>query len=151
MSTEQTPRTGPFSYALTRTLDAPAETVWRAWTTPDTYARWAYAVPGSVEMDVRPGGAWKATVATPNGDRVPLTGSYQEVDPHRLLVLAMDRPGGAEPSSMAMQLDARDDHRTTIVLRQNCDTAEERDMAEQGSTLLLDSLTAYLEQGPTRS
>src|SRR5690606_4296799 len=70
MSTEQTPRTGPFSYALTRTLDAPAETVWRAWTTPDEYARWAYAVPGSVEMDVRPGGAWKATVATPDGDRV---------------------------------------------------------------------------------
>ncbi|MFC9545377.1 SRPBCC domain-containing protein [Streptomyces sp. NPDC056956] len=151
MSTEQTPRTGPFSYALTRTLDAPAETVWRAWTTPDEYARWAYAVPGSVEMDVRPGGAWKATVATPDGDRVPLTGSYQEVAEPRLLVLGMDRPGGADPSTMAMELDARDDYRTTIVLRQTCDTAEERDMAEQGSTLLLDSLATYLDQNATRS
>jgi len=30
------------------------------------------------------------------------------------------------------------------VLSQTCDTAEERDMSEQGSTMLLDSLTTFL-------
>ncbi|GAB3171816.1 hypothetical protein GCM10027162_13460 [Streptomyces incanus] len=38
---------GGFSYQLTRTLDAPAVKVWRAWTTPEQYAQWAYAAAGS--------------------------------------------------------------------------------------------------------
>ncbi|GAB2848181.1 hypothetical protein GCM10027074_13650 [Streptomyces deserti] len=33
------------------------------------------------------------------------------------------------------------------MLRQTCDPAEERDMAEQGSTMLLDSLSAFLAEG----
>ncbi|MET7293045.1 SRPBCC domain-containing protein [Streptomyces griseoloalbus] len=140
--------TDDFSYTLTRTLDAPADTVWQAWTTPDQYARWAYAAPGSVEMDVRPGGAWKATTVTPDGGRFPLTGSYLQVDENRLLVVGMDVPGKPEPSAMAVELDG-DGPRTRIVIRQTCDTAEERDMAEEGSTMLLDSLTAFLAEGTT--
>ncbi|GGW46856.1 SRPBCC family protein [Streptomyces griseoloalbus] len=140
--------TDDFSYTLTRTLDAPTGTVWQAWTTPDQYARWAYAAPGSVEMDVRPGGAWKATMVTPDGGRFPLTGSYLQVDEDRLLVVGMDVPGKPEPSAMTVELDG-DGPRTRIVIRQMCDTTEERDMAEQGSTMLLDSLTAFLAEGTT--
>ncbi|MFJ9099740.1 SRPBCC domain-containing protein [Streptomyces sp. NPDC102405] len=147
MSTEQTTPANDFSYELTRTLDVPAARVWRAWTTPDQYAQWAYAAPGSVEMDVRPGGAWKATVVTPDGGQFPLTGSYLEVDENRVLVVGMDVPGKPAPAVMTMELEERDDSRTRIVLRQTCDTAEERDMAEQGSTMLLDSLDAYLAGG----
>ncbi len=58
----------------------------------------------------------------------------------------MDVPGKPAPSVMAVEL-AEDGPRTRIVLRQACDTAEERDMAEQGSTMLLDSLTAFLADG----
>lgn len=79
MSTEQTTAADGFAYTLTRTLDAPVESVWRAWTTPERYAQWAGAAAGSVEMDVRPGGAWKATMLTPDGGQFPLTGSYVEV------------------------------------------------------------------------
>ncbi len=32
------------------------------------------------------------------------------------------------------------------MLRQTCDTAEERDMAEQGSAMLLDSLSTFLTE-----
>ncbi|WUH91748.1 SRPBCC domain-containing protein [Streptomyces sp. NBC_00433] len=147
MSTEQTTAADGFPYTLTRTLDAPAASVWRAWTTPEQYAQWAYAAAGSVEMDVRPGGAWKATMVTPDGDQFPLTGSYVEVAEHRLLVVGMDVPGKSEPSVMTMELDEEDGHSTRIVLRQTCDSAEERDMAEQGSTMLLDSLGAFLAEG----
>jgi len=147
MSTEQTIPANGFSYELTRALDVPAARVWRAWTTADQYAQWAYAAPGSVEMDVRPGGAWKATVVTPDGGQFPLTGSYLEVDENRVLVVGMDVPGKPAPAVMTMELEERDDSRTRIVLRQTCDTAEERDMAEQGSTMLLDSLGAYLAGG----
>ncbi|MFG1807424.1 SRPBCC domain-containing protein [Streptomyces sp. NPDC049040] len=148
MSTEQSTAADRFPYTLTRTLDAPAAKVWRAWTTAEQYAQWAYAAPGSVEMDVRPGGAWKATMVTPDGGQFPLTGSYLEVDENRLLVVGMDVPGKPEPSVMTMELDEQDGHSARIVLRQTCDTAEERDMAEQGSTMLLDSLGAFLAEKP---
>ncbi|MGA5077941.1 SRPBCC family protein [Streptomyces griseoincarnatus] len=136
------------SCTLTRTLDAPAATVHRAWTTPDAYARRAYAAPGSVGMDVRPGGAWKATMVTPGGTEVPLTGSCLDVHENRLLVVGVDVPGRAEPSVMAVELD-EDGPAARIELRQTCDTAKERDMAEQGSTMLLNSLTRFLAEGPT--
>ncbi|CAL9652863.1 SRPBCC domain-containing protein [Streptomyces sp. Tu 3180] len=148
MSTGRTTTDDGFPYTLTRTLDAPVEEVWRAWTTPERYARWAHAVPGSVEMDVRPGGTWKSTMLTPGGDRFPLTGSYLEVAENRLLVLGMDVTGRPAPAEMALELDEEDGRRTRIVLRQTCGTAEERDMAEQGSTMLLDGLSAFLAEGP---
>lgn len=147
MSNEQTTPAEGFSYRLTRTLDAPAAQVWRAWTTPDQYAQWAYAAVGSVEMDVRPGGTWKATMVTPDGGQIPLTGSYLQVDENRLLVVGMDVPGKEGPAVMTVELDEQDEQYTRIVLHQSCDTAEERDMSEQGSTMLLDSLTAFLADG----
>ncbi|QIQ05314.1 SRPBCC family protein [Streptomyces liangshanensis] len=142
MSTEQHTGEG-FSYTLERTLDVPAAAVWDAWTVPESYAQWAYAAPGTVEMDVRPGGAWKATMVTPDGAEFPLTGSYAEVDRNRRLVTGMDVPGRSEQALMTLELDERGAG-THLVLSQTCDTAEERDGAEQGSTMLLDSLTAFL-------
>ncbi|MET9353243.1 SRPBCC domain-containing protein [Streptomyces sp. NPDC006617] len=149
MSTDQTPSAAGngFSYTLTRTLDAPAAQVWQAWTTPDQYAQWAYAVPGSVEMDVRPGGTWKATMRTPDGTEFPLTGSYIEVAEHRALTIGMDVPGRPDPATMTVELAEEGPRNTVITLRQTCDTAEERDGAEQGSGMLLDGLTGFLAGG----
>ncbi|MEU2963860.1 SRPBCC domain-containing protein [Streptomyces ardesiacus] len=149
MSTEHSPTAADqgFSYTLTRTLDAPASRVWAAWTTPDQYARWAYAVPGSVEMDVRPGGTWKATMRTPDGTEFPLTGSYAEVAEPRRLTIGMDVPGRPEPATMSLELTEQGPGTTVITLHQTCDTAEERDGAEQGSGMLLDGLTAFLRDG----
>ncbi|GAA2567238.1 MULTISPECIES: SRPBCC family protein [Streptomyces] len=149
MSTEQTPAAADgFSYTLTRTLDAPAARVWQAWTTPDQYARWAYAVPGSVEMDVRPGGTWKATMRTPDGAEFPLTGSYTEVAEPRRLTIGMDVPGRPDPALMTLELTEQGPRNTVITLSQTCDTAEERDGAEQGSGMLLDGLAGFLAGGP---
>ncbi|WP_282083466.1 SRPBCC family protein [Streptomyces tendae] len=149
MSTEQTPTAAEngFSYTLTRTLDAPASQVWQAWTTPHQYAQWAYAVPGSVEMDVRPGGAWKATIRTPDGAEFPLTGSYIEVAEPRRLTVGMDVPGRPDPAAMTVELAEQGPRNTVITLHQTCDTAEERDGAEQGSNMLLDGLTGFLAGG----
>ena len=144
MTTEQRTTEG-FSYTLERTLEAPVAAVWSAWTTAESYAQWAYAAPGSVEMDVRPGGTWKATVVTPDGGRFPLTGSYCEVDENQRLVIGMDVPGKDEPAVMTVEFVEQSTHRTRVVVSQTCDTPDERDLAEQGTTMLLDSLTAFLE------
>lgn len=79
----------------------------------------------------------------PGGARVPLTGSYTEVVPNERLVMGMDVPGAGEPVLMTLAL-AADGDRTEITLSQTFDSAEERDQAEQGSTMLLDGLTGFL-------
>lgn len=132
-----------YTYTLSRTFDVPVAKVWRAWTTPEQYAEWVNAVAGSVEMDVTVGGGWKAVMRTPHGD-FPLTGSYLEVSENKHLVIGMDSPGRSEPAVMYVNLQKRGGGQTHLVLSQICDTEEERNMAEQGSTMLLDGLTAFL-------
>lgn len=130
------------TYTLTRELDAPVENVWAAWTTPEHYARWSGAVLPSISLDVRPGGAWRATMALPDGSEFPLTGTYGEVVENRRLEVLMDLPGGA---STLMSVELADvDGRTRIVLSQTCATAQERDQSEEGSGMLLDGLAAYV-------
>ncbi len=131
-----------YEYTLTRELDAPVENVWAAWTQPDHYARWSGAVRPSISLDVRPGGAWRATMATPDGSEFPLTGSYGEVVENERLEVIMDLPGG---ESTVMIVDLTDlGGKTLIVLSQACATPEARDMSEQGSGMLLDGLAAYV-------
>jgi uncharacterized protein YndB with AHSA1/START domain len=86
--------------ALTRVFDAPRERVWREWTAPEAFADWfggpESEVPlESVSMDVRPGGALRATMLTGPGRReIRWKGEYREVQaPERLVFTLSDRPG----------------------------------------------------------
>ncbi|WP_067168681.1 SRPBCC family protein [Microtetraspora niveoalba] len=130
-----------FSYTLTRTLDAPIDKVWAAWTTPEIYGRWASAE--EVALDVRTGGVWSSVMVIPGGARVPLSGTYAEVVDRKRLVMGMNVPGQAEPVLMTAEF-AADGDRTQITLSQDFDTAQDRDQAEQGSNFLLDGLAAHL-------
>src|SRR4051794_9439979 len=53
--------------SITRVYDAPRDRVWREWTEPERFADWfggpeAEVPLDTVAMDVRPGGAWRATM-----------------------------------------------------------------------------------------
>ncbi|HEY5320969.1 MAG TPA: SRPBCC domain-containing protein [Galbitalea sp.] len=80
---------------ITRTFRAPRELVFDAWTNPVHFARWwggdTVEVPAdSVEMDVRVGGSWKATMVLPEGGHeIHWVGEYLEVDPPERLVLTL--------------------------------------------------------------
>ena len=85
--------------AITRVFDAPPDRVWREWTSPEAFADWfggpQFEVPlSSVSMDVRPGGAWRATMlAGPQRHEIRWAGEYQEVtEPERLVFTITDRP-----------------------------------------------------------
>jgi uncharacterized protein YndB with AHSA1/START domain len=125
-----------FPYIVTRVVDAPVETVWRAWTNPKEYEVWFHAVPGSVDLDVRPGGRWKAVLRVPDGTEHPMTGSYGEVRENERLVTVMDGPDGEPSGDMALDL-AAEGGGTRLTLSQVCASEEERAMAEEGSTMLL--------------
>ncbi len=52
--------------SITRVFAAPRERIWAEWTTPEAFADWyggEVEIPlDTVEMDVREGGYWKATM-----------------------------------------------------------------------------------------
>ena len=79
--------------SITRIFDAPRERIWSEWTDPEAFADWyggaqAEVPVSSVSMDVREGGAWKATMfAGPERRRINWHGSYREVvEPERLVL-----------------------------------------------------------------
>jgi uncharacterized protein YndB with AHSA1/START domain len=67
-----------------RTFDAPRALVWKAFTDPDLIPRW-WGPHGTtttvVDMDVRPGGAWRYISSASDRDDVVFYGEYLEVTP----------------------------------------------------------------------
>lgn len=74
---------------LTRLIDAPPETVYRAWTEPELLKRWFAPRPWTTphaELDVRAGGASLVVMRSPEGEDFPHSGVYLEVVPNERLV-----------------------------------------------------------------
>jgi uncharacterized protein YndB with AHSA1/START domain len=74
---------------LERLIAAPPERVFAFWIDPAQVVRWwgpaGYEVPSS-DFDVRPGGQWRTTVQTPDGQRRTISGMYRAIEPPRRLV-----------------------------------------------------------------
>ena len=86
-------------FAVTRVFEAPRDRVWREWTQPEAFADWfggpQCEIPiESVAMDVRPGGALRATMYVgPRRREIRWSGEFREVDePARLVFTITDRP-----------------------------------------------------------
>ncbi|PQO41589.1 SRPBCC family protein [Blastopirellula marina] len=74
---------------LERVVDVPRELVWAAWTTPEHVCQWFCPRPWSVtdcEIDLRPGGIFRTTMRSPEGEEFPNVGCYLEVIPGERLV-----------------------------------------------------------------
>ena len=72
-----------------RLLDAPREKLYRAWTTPELITQWFTPPPWKTVravVDVRPGGANRITMQSPEGQEFPNRGIYLEVVPNERLV-----------------------------------------------------------------
>lgn len=96
-------------FAVTRTLAASREKVWQVLTQPSHFEGWLPAEPGTAVLDVRTGGSWRATVVSSDGDKMDVTGRYDEVsEPDRLV---MTVPGDVVT---AITLTATPDNTTHI-------------------------------------
>lgn len=91
---------------ITRVFNAPRELVFRMWIEPEHMRRWScphgYTV-DSRGMDVRPGGAWQATMHSPLGEDLRLGGVYREIDPPERLVFThawLDEDGKPGPETV---------------------------------------------------
>ncbi|HET7529467.1 MAG TPA: SRPBCC domain-containing protein, partial [Mycobacteriales bacterium] len=67
---------------ITREFDAPAQLVYRAWTTPELVRRWWSANRGEMtvcEIDLRVGGRWRYAMTAHDGFEVAFSGEYREI------------------------------------------------------------------------
>ncbi|MDX8142855.1 SRPBCC family protein [Lentzea sp. BCCO 10_0061] len=77
--------------AMSRSFDAPASLVWKAFTTPELLRRWLLGPDGwdmpICEVDLRVGGQWRYGWAQPDGSGAfEMHGEYTEVTPHSRIV-----------------------------------------------------------------
>ena len=113
------------SFSVTRTFEAPRERVWREWVHPEAFADWfggqASEVPiETVEMDVREGGSWKATMfGGPERREIHWAGEFVELsEPERLVLTMTDSPGEPERAVITVELTDLGDGRTEMTMEQ---------------------------------
>jgi uncharacterized protein YndB with AHSA1/START domain len=87
---------------VTRSFNAPARIVYKAWTTPELFKQWW--VPKSMgmflrscEMDVRVGGGYRLVFGQDPSQTMAFFGTYIEVTPHARLVWTNDEGGDGGP------------------------------------------------------
>jgi uncharacterized protein YndB with AHSA1/START domain len=131
---------GEAGFTATRIFDAPRDRVWREWTEPERFADWfggrESEVPvSSTSLDVRPGGALRATMfAGPERREIHWKGEYLEVvEPERLVFTISDQPGEERYELVTVVLNDLGDGRTEMRFEQRGHMApEEYERAEQG-------------------
>ena len=106
-------------FAISRSITAPRERVFRAWTDPELRARW-----------YRPGGPYPATLA------------FREVDAPARLVFATDEDD--ETALAIVTLSDERDH--TVMTFEGSAPGAEADEVEQGWAAMLDALAATVAQ-----
>jgi uncharacterized protein YndB with AHSA1/START domain len=90
-----------FDLSFTRVVDVPRPLVWRAWTEPELLKPWFCPLPWKTidcEIDLRPGGIFRTTMQSPEGQEFPGTGCYLEVSPNEKLVWTNALLPGYRPS-----------------------------------------------------
>jgi uncharacterized protein YndB with AHSA1/START domain len=131
---------GDEGFTMTREFDAPREDVWREWTDPAAFADWfgapsAEVRPDSVSMDVRAGGAWRATMLAGRNE-IQWSGEYLEVvEPERLVLSIADQPEPERWELVTVVLTDLGEGRTRMVVEQSGHmTPEQYERAKQGWT-----------------
>ena len=137
---------------MTHVFDAPRALVWAAWTERRHLERWQGAPEGfmvtTAEADIRPGGAFRICMRSPEGVDHWLQGIYREVvAPERLVFTHawLDADGKPEKETLVTITFAERGQKTELTLRQTGFTSEEsRAGHESGWASTFERLAAYL-------
>ncbi|MDY0909821.1 SRPBCC domain-containing protein [Microbacterium sp. CFBP9034] len=119
-------------FTVTRTLRAPRSLVFEAITKPEHFAVWfgtaAVEVPQeSLTMDVRPGGAFRAVMLLPDGNRIDWSGEYQVVDPPSHLAMTLsDQPGDDRGLPVLFDLEEIDEGTRLTISQDRSDFSDEQ-------------------------
>jgi uncharacterized protein YndB with AHSA1/START domain len=122
---------------ITRTVPAPREEVFRAWTDPERLKEWfgpgEFTIP-EADLDVRPGGEYLIVMEAPDGNRLRLKGAYREIEPPERLVFTWSWGlmwDGAQDSLVTVEFHTAGDATEVVLTHGDFETAEE--LAPYGS------------------
>jgi len=136
---------------LTRVFDAPRRLVFKAWTEPERVVRWwgpqGFTMP-SCTMDVRPGGAFRFCMRSPEGTDHWLRGVYREiVEPERLVLTWAWEDAKGKPGHETLVTVTFAEHggKTKLTVHHAVfESVTIRDEHVRGWTEALDRLAQYL-------
>ncbi|MCW3494470.1 SRPBCC family protein [Microbacterium sp. SSM24] len=139
-------------FTITRTLRAPRELVFEAITLPEHFAVWfgtaAVEVPQeSLTMDVRPGGAFRAVMVLPDGNRIDWAGEYKVVEPPSHLAMTLtDQPGDDAGLPVLFDLEEVDGGTQLTIRQDRSDFSDEQVAATiAGYNAFVDDIERVLE------
>jgi len=143
---------------ITRIFDAPRHLVFEAWTKPEHLKKWCapkgFTIPSS-EGEICPGGAWKSSMKTPEGELLKMGGVYQEVIPDEKLVFTHSwdkETGGSGHETVVTVTFADQDGKTKMHFHQAFFLDKEsRDGHEGGWSQCFDKLEELLSELEVRS
>jgi glutathione S-transferase len=131
-----------------RTIRAPRQRVFDAWTKAEELKAWHAPGPLTVslaEIDLRPGGAYRIHMVAPTGEEHRVTGTYREVDPPRRVVYTWQWETGTDQTVTTVSLDfVERGAETEVILRHEGFSRDEaRASHEHGWTAIMDKLAAH--------
>jgi uncharacterized protein YndB with AHSA1/START domain len=136
---------------ITRAFDAPPETVFDAWTTPEQVARWwdpSRRPLARCEIDLRPGGAFRFEHQKgADGSGHVFAGVYRSITRPNRLVFATPSPSGGE-SVGTLEFQERAGA-TMLVMTIACQSRDDRDAllrmrVDAGTVRSLENLNDFL-------
>jgi uncharacterized protein YndB with AHSA1/START domain len=144
---------GPAAYTLVieRVFDAPRELVFKAWIDPVHLVRWLgpQGFTGTViEMDARPGGAYRFHLCSASGVEYWQQGVFREVlEPERFVRTCAWADADGHPTGpdtlMTVTLEEHDG-KTKLTFQQVFETAAACEAHRSGTASALDRLAEYL-------
>jgi glutathione S-transferase len=137
----------PPSVEVRRTIRAPRQRVFDAWTKADELKAWHAPGPLTVslaEIDLRPGGAFRIHMRAPDGTEHRATGVYREVDPPRKVVYTWGWEGEhkVKDSVVTLEFHERGNATEVVLTHSGIMDDEERSNHEKGWTAIIDKLEA---------
>lgn len=142
-----------------RMLNAPAERVFRAWTSAEEIQQWMRPEPGMVipraSVDLRVGGKYRIQMQKPDGEFYTAVGEFREVKAPERLVYTWDweKDGsGAEfgevegkPTLITVEFLQRGERTEFVLTHTRFASVESRDNHAHGWSNVAESLATFLE------
>lgn len=141
-----------YGITIRRVFDAPRERLWQEWTEPERFADWfggaeAEVPVETVTMDLRPGGAWRATMfAGPDRRLIRWKGEYLEVVAPERLVLTFSDGSDEVYELVTVVLNELGSGRTEMLFEQRGHLRpEEYERAKHGWAAFFDRMEERLQ------
>ena len=135
---------------ITRELDAPRHSVYRAYTVPELIRRWWAGHRGqctSAEIDLRPGGSWRYVMTENAGFEAAFHGEFLEIIDGERIVSTEVFEGEPDAAAVTTTSFAEHDGRTTQSILVQHISHENRDMhLNSGMELGMQEAMNHLEK-----